>query len=145
MAQVIKKRPELGSPDIKKSDMVYHSDKAKETVRGQFRNFETIGGNHKFMFCVDPDPQAEIVLYEMNDGEFYTIPLAVAQHLNRVHHVVDQRRIDPTTGLQSGIVKKQVRRFAFYYPDAIYAGMDNPNTIIEPDIVVQDMSARMMV
>ena len=55
-------------------------DKDKEKVKGIFRFHEVPGGQMEFVFKKYKDDPIE--RDSMKDGETYTVPLAVAKHLN---------------------------------------------------------------
>jgi len=78
------------APSIRSKSKAFEEQKKKDLrmVRGMFKNNETVGGRAKFIYYKYADfPQNK---FDMNDGEIYTIPFMVAQHLNdncayRVH------------------------------------------------------------
>jgi hypothetical protein len=59
----------------------YLRDKDREIVKGIFRFHEVPGGEMRFVYKFYKEDQVE--LYELKDGEVYSIPLGVARHLNK--------------------------------------------------------------
>lgn len=66
----------------KASDLVEASCKEEsKLVKGIFKNIESSGGDLTFAYrAYKSEP---IRVYELIDGESYTIPLGVARHINR--------------------------------------------------------------
>jgi hypothetical protein len=59
----------------------YLRDKERQLVRGKFIYHECPGGFVSFPFKKYKEDQVE--RYDLYDGEVYTLPLAVAKHLNK--------------------------------------------------------------
>ena len=76
-----------------KKNLKYQRDKDREPVKGIFNFHEVPGGTMKFRIKLYKEDDVE--LFELRDGETYTLPLGVAKHLNKhgwypVHaHAVD--------------------------------------------------------
>lgn len=71
--------PAKKSGDIK-ANLRYQRDKEREMVKGIFRFYEVPGGLMEFVFKKYKEDEVET--YKFHDGQIYTIPLAVARHLN---------------------------------------------------------------
>lgn len=74
---------------VSKANLKYMRDKDREMVKGIFRFFEVPGGTMSFSFRKYKEDSIE--KYTLVDGQVYTVPLAVAKHLNKncwypVHH-----------------------------------------------------------
>lgn len=96
--------------DIKK-DASYLRDKEKEMVRGVFKFYEVQGGSMSFVFKKHKGDQIE--KYEMVDGGVYTVPLAVAKHLNNdCWYPVHKYTMDEN-GKPSQRVSEKVQRCGF--------------------------------
>lgn len=95
----------------KRPDHKYMRDKNRQVVKGIFRFYEIPGGLMEFVFREFKEDQVE--KYSMLDGHIYSIPLGVAQHLNKngwypIHqHAVDEN------GIPRQKIGKKVRRFGF--------------------------------
>lgn len=65
----------------KKLNLKYERDKKREKVQGIFRFYEVPGG--RLAFCYREFKEDDVENFEFVDGQIYTIPLGVAQHLNK--------------------------------------------------------------
>jgi hypothetical protein len=59
----------------------YQRDKDREMVKGRFLFHEVPGGVLSFPFKKWKEDEVEV--YHLTDGQIYTLPLAVAKHLNQ--------------------------------------------------------------
>jgi hypothetical protein len=92
-------------------DYEYQRDKEREMVRGKFIFHEVPGGKMDFVFKKWEGD--EIQMYSLSDGEIYTIPLAVAIHLNKnCHYPIHTHALDDN-GNPSVRVGQKVRRCSF--------------------------------
>jgi len=77
----------------KKKNLRFERERDSKLVKGIFRFHEVPGSTMKFVFSKYKGEQPK--RYSLNDGEVYSLPLAVAKHLNKncsypVHsHAVD--------------------------------------------------------
>jgi hypothetical protein len=83
-----------------------------EMVRGKFMNIEAPGGKLFFSFRV-PYRDQKVQKYEMVDGEIYTVPRAVARHLNTSGMYPEYSYITDEAGRPSIKMARQVRRYSF--------------------------------
>lgn len=100
-------------------------ERDSEMVSGIFKNLEAPskdGGSGLVAFSFRMYPQDPIEVYELRDGERYTLPRGVARHLNNGCYTLEYQQIDRS--IQGAIsadgrktsdmnVSKKVHRFAF--------------------------------
>ena len=86
-------------------------EKEKEMVRGKFTYHELPGGQLDFMFKKYKGD--ELKKYELKDGGIYTIPLAVARHLNTNCSYPSYHYKDDQDGRPAVSIKEKVRRCSF--------------------------------
>jgi len=80
-------------------------------VKGKFRFHESPGGTLKFPFKAYK--KDEIKIYELTDGNIYTLPLGVARHLNKnCWYPVNKYSVNEDGTAQS-IVGQKVQRCSF--------------------------------
>jgi len=105
--------------------------KDAELVTGIFKNLEnpaTAGGRGSVMFGYHAYPNDDFVMYELWDGEKYTLPRGVARHLNNNCYFKEYQQLPGELG-QSGVreaipdgklnrnsmqMAKKIHRFAFH-------------------------------
>ncbi len=111
-AQEAKKDPVLDPAEAQKLRIEEERGRDARLVSGIFKFHEVPGGTISFPFR--KYPKDKIITYTFKDGERYTIPVAVADHLNEnvsypVHsHTVDKNGV-PFIGVGSN-----VDRVSFY-------------------------------
>ena len=105
--------------------LAYQRDKESEMVRGIFRFHECEGAAMKFPFKKYKGD--EVIHYNLMDGQEYTIPLAVARHLNKNGSYPVHAYALSESGASSVRVGHKVRRFSFQSLDFMDA-----NDSIEP-------------
>jgi len=91
-----------------------------EMVTGIFKNLEIEGSPIKFSFSQGKrfkGKPAEV--YELKDGEKYTIPLDVARHLNRCSYFASVHEVDEK-GNYLRTKKELVDRYMFRRIDDLY-------------------------
>lgn len=85
-----------------KKNIKYLREKDAEKVRGKFHYHEVPGGVLSFTYKYWPGEQPET--YTLYDGEFYTLPLGVAKHLNKNIAYAKYAHLDPSEiGVQTGL------------------------------------------
>lgn len=133
---VLKKKREERKIKQQRTDskLKRQQDKDREMVKGIFRFHEVPGGYTKFCFKKYKDDSIET--YEMHDGEIYTVPFAVARHLNvngwyPVHsHTMDE------DGKPSVALGKKVQRFSFQSLE--FVDISDPDSV-EPQNMVEEI------
>lgn len=100
----------LEKKDLKK-DLKHQRDKDRQMVKGVFKDYEVPGGSMGFVFRkYKEDP---IERYDMVDGHVYTIPLAVAKHLNsNCSYPIHGYAMD-ADGNKTARVSEKVNRYGF--------------------------------
>ena len=94
-------------------DLKYEADRDLEKVYGVFKNHEHPGEKLEFWFRGHKGHEIEKI--SLRDGEYTSVPLGVARHLNKnCYYTIDAYTLDPKTGTPSVEVGKKVRRFSFY-------------------------------
>ena len=78
----------------------YNRDKDREMVKGIFRFHEVPGGRMAFPFRAYKEDDVEI--FDLIDGQVYTIPLGVARHLNKNCWYPVYDYIKGESGIQGG-------------------------------------------
>lgn len=103
----------------------YLRDKDARLVRGIFKNFETPGGEVRFVYRKHKGE--EIKKYILRDGETYSIPLGVAKHLNNNCQYPVHAYAMNEEGVPTMRIGKRVNRFGFQSLE--FMGLDdlNPN------------------
>ena len=98
----------------KKESETLLSKKHKEEsrlVKGVFKNLESPGGEIEFpfrMFKQDP-----LVIYKLQDGESYEVPLCVAKHLNQNCNIKQHHQVIDKEGKKTIDLKKGIQRYQF--------------------------------
>lgn len=96
---------------LTEQEIEYMRQKDREMVRGIFRFFEVPGGTMSFPFRKYKGDEVES--YTMVDGEIYTVPRGVAQHLsNNCWYPESQYKMDDHGKAVAQISKKK-RRCSF--------------------------------
>lgn len=106
-------KTEVATPDAVKPAYRWEREKQRDStmVKGTFQCHEPRGGCVKFAFkAYKGDP---VQTYEFHDGKQYTIPLAVAKHLNNNCNYPVYSEILGPDGLRTSEVTKRVQRFNF--------------------------------
>lgn len=81
-------------------------------VTGVFRNFETQGGGLKFYYRKWKGDN--IMMFEMEDGQEYTVPRMVADHLNNKCWYGQHEHASDISGKKVTRLAKKIHRFGFY-------------------------------
>lgn len=87
----------------------------REMVRGTFRYHEQPGFHLKFCFLKYKGDPLEV--YDLQDGETYTIPLGVARHLNSSGFYPSYEYIKDHTGNHTTKMTRKVNRYSFISND----------------------------
>lgn len=96
-------------------------------VRGIFKFYEAPGGTLKFPFKKYKNDPIEI--YEFKDGEVYSVPLAVAKHLNTQTAYAEHELRMNDDGRRSHTIKKKTHRTGFQSLDYLDI-QDNSNNLL---------------
>lgn len=100
---------------VNTKNLRYQRDRDKEIVKGIFRFYEVPGGSMSFVFKQYKEDQVE--RYDFIDGGVYSIPRAVARHLNKNGWYPQYEHVAGEPGVQNasfGIrIQNKVRRFGF--------------------------------
>lgn len=97
---------------IDKNGIEYKRGRAKEMVRGKFVNHEAPGGLLSFCYRV-PFKGEHPERYDMRCGEIYSVPRAVAKHLNTSGSYPEYSYIEDAQGRPTMKIMKNVRRYSF--------------------------------
>ncbi len=101
----------IAKKEAPKPNIQYMRERDRQPVRGKFIFHELPGGNMKFAYKAYKGDDVEV--YDLLDGEVYSIPLGVARHLNNncwypIHsHTVDEN------GRPAQRIGQKVRRCSF--------------------------------
>ena len=93
------------------TNLNYMREKDNRMVRGIFKNFETPGGELRFVFRkYKGEP---IKKYVLLDNQVYTIPLGVAKHLNNDCNYPVHKYATDETGVPTMRIGSRFHRFGF--------------------------------
>lgn len=110
----------------------YLREKDSRLVRGIFKNFETPGGEVRFVYRKYKGE--EIKKYVLRDGETYSIPLGVAKHLNNNCNYPVHAYTTNEAGIPTMRVGKRVNRFGFQSLE--FMGLDDLNPNPQQNVIV---------
>lgn len=110
----------------------YLREKDSRLVRGIFKNFETPGGEVRFVYRKYKGE--EIKKYVLRDGETYSIPLGVAKHLNNNCNYPVHAYTTNEEGVPTMRVGKRVNRFGFQSLE--FMGLDDLNPNPQQNVIV---------
>lgn len=110
----------------------YLREKDSRLVRGIFKNFETPGGEVRFVYRKYKGE--EIKKYVLRDGETYSIPLGVAKHLNNNCNYPVHAYTTNEEGIPTMRVGKRVNRFGFQSLE--FMGLDDLNPNPQQNVIV---------
>lgn len=115
-------------PHTKPEKTEYERD--NEPVHGMFRYYEVPGSSFKFVYKKHDGP---IEKYELQDGEVYTIPRCVAEHLNQECWYPVHDYLKDENGQPSMRIGKRVNRVGFHSLDFME---ERPGLNAEPSPIV---------
>jgi hypothetical protein len=146
--QMTTNRKKMTFEELKKQMAKWEARDA-ELVTGRFQNLENRGAELKFTYKAYKSQQNEI--YELQDGETYTIPFGVAYHLNNncfwKEYTNSKGVFDAPDAVKGGLlsapdgrraqntmqIAKKVHRFAFHSLDFSNVNHKDlaPSTLLE--------------
>jgi hypothetical protein len=102
--------------EIPKGEYRWEAERKRDArlVKGIYQCHEPVGGSVEFSFkAYRGDP---VTRYAFQHGKEYTIPLAVAKHLNNNCNYPVYSEILAPDGLRTNEIGKRVQRFNFIQP-----------------------------
>lgn len=114
---------------VKKPSLEIQKKKDAEMVRGMFKFYEVPGGSMSFSFRkYKEDP---IKRYDMVDGQVYTIPRAVAKHLNNGCWYPEYDHIKGEDARTMYAIKNKVHRCGFQSLEFMDEDIQTENVVVE--------------
>lgn len=117
----------------KNNSLKAQRERDEKMVRGRFRYFEVPGGEMTFSFRKYKGEETKT--YHLRDGEVYTIPYAVAVHLNQDCSYIEHVHAVDENGKPSVKIGRKIPRCGFesleFDPDVDLK--DNRSTLYVPE------------
>jgi hypothetical protein len=146
---VVIKKPQLAPKDVWRAErqaaLEVQKQKDKEMVKGIFRFHEVPGGGMSFVYGpIYKGDESQV--YEMTDGEIYTVPLGVARHLNKnvwypvYEHIAGEKDVQTAHNqmTRAGMrICKRVRRCSFQSLE--YVDIEDLTPVGNPVVYVESI------
>lgn len=105
---------ELQKKDAKEKLAKQYKEESR-IVKGVFKNLESPGGSVEFPYR--KFPQDPIMIYKLEDGKTYDVPLAVARHINITCNEKKHRYVVDKDGNKTQDVQPSRQRYQFLSTD----------------------------